>query len=183
MKIESRLTNTIQLALEICGWIQNYFFLKKQHKTSHTTQVQNAVIISWLFKAKPPNHTFWNSHSVCINNYTHALRGAENRTCLSHSPPECSDHHSIIERFSLFRNTAIKWNHFKQRDRASPYCRMLVALLWDVGKLESWPCFTSRGTRIWVRLLSPRWVCWPLGDCLHQDVSYSSGLVGWSMTK
>lgn len=131
MRRESRRTNIIQTGLEIRGWIQNYFPWKEERKASLTTHVQNAVIISQLFNAKPPNHTFWNSHS--INNCRHSLRRAENSTCLSHSPPECSDH--SVEFFSPFGNTAIKWNHFQLRDRA----RLAAGCLWpSLGMWESW---------------------------------------------
>ena len=180
--IESRLTNTSPLGLEICGWIQNYFFLKKEHRASHTTPVQNAVIISWLFKAKPPNHTFWNSHSV--STITDTLSGERRTEVAFCTVPQVL--WPLLRRviFSLWEY-CYQIEPLQAERQSQTHYRMLVALPSDVGKLESSPCVESRGTKIWEldSCPSPRWVCWPLGDCLHWDLSYPNGLVGWRVTK
>lgn len=178
MTIESRLTNTIQMGPEICGWIQNYFFLKKEHKTSHTTQTQNAVLISWLFKAKPPNHTFWNSHSVSI--ITDTLSGERKTEVAFHTVP-LSALTTTLEGYLLSLGILLPngttWSRETKPDLLQDACGPplgcekagITALLR-----------VKRNKDLRIRLLSPRWVCQPLG---HRDVPYSSGLVGWNVTK
>lgn len=87
MTIENRLTSHHPAgAWNMRSDTELFFSEKRTQGFSHNSQVQNAVIISWLFKAKPPNHTFWNSHSVSIT--TNTLSG-ERRLNLpfTQSPP------------------------------------------------------------------------------------------------
>lgn len=163
-------------------------FWNKEHKASQSTQVQNAVI-RWLFKAKPPNHTFWNSHSVSI--ITDMLSG-EQRTepafyvvplsALPSTPQSYCLSFGILlssqNPLGILLSTETTSSRARESDSLQDACipplgcrKAGIMALLQVKRNED------------LRIKLPRWVCWPLGDCLHQDVPHSHRLAGWSMTK